>query len=579
MPSKDTPRAEAAHHGPGDPEPAVAAAETQLARLSVQIESVRALLVRLLQDVAIAERHLEPSQAAQLVEANAQLVEAALASQVQAEAAAGALKQAERVPMLDALTGLPNRAMLLDRFALAVAQAKRRGHARFALLFVDLDNFKHLNDAHGHAFGDQVLRQVAERLASAVREGDTVCRQGGDEFVLLLAELSQPGDAQAVAEKLITAVGAPIELAGQAVNLSASIGVAIYPDDGEDVDHLIARADAAMYRSKRQRAGGIAFYGQESAAAPPTGSHTPAPLSETAPAGARTADGASLDRTLEDLREANEQLVLAVLSAQELRDAAERARLRQAALVAAVVEELRNPAAPVRIASAMLGQPGAGEPLMARVTGIVEQQRAQVARVLGNVIDASRVGSGSLQLDRRRVDMADVIERTVAAFRPRMRQQRQSFEWRWPAGSTARTGSLVVQGDRARLEQIVGNLLDNACSHTPFGGHIRLVVDTGSGTLSITVADDGIGITPQALPHIFEPFVQDTLATGSTHIGAGVGLTVAHSLAQAHGGSLVAHSAGTSRGSQFVLTLLLDDRPATTPDKAAAASGTGATWT
>jgi diguanylate cyclase (GGDEF)-like protein len=579
MVSEDTPRAEGVHPGPGNPEPAVAAAETQLARLSVQIESVRALLVRLLQDVAIAECHIEPTQAAQLVEANAQLVETALASQAEAAASAKALKRAELVPVLDALTGLPNRAMLLDRFALAVAQARRHGHARFALLFVDLDEFKHLNDAHGHAFGDQVLRQVAERLASAVREGDTVCRHGGDEFVVLLAELGQPGDAQAVAEKLIKAVGAPIELAGQSVNLSASIGVAIYPDDGEDVDRLIARADAAMYRSKRQRAGGIAFFGEESAATSPTGSHTPAPASETAPAGARSADAASADRTLEDLREANERLVLAVLSAQELRDAAERARLRQAALVAAVAEELRNPAAPVRIASAMLGQPDTVEPLMERVTGIVEQQRAHVARVLANVIDASDVASGGLQLDQRRIDMGDVIERAVSAFRPRMQQQGQSFESRWSGGSTARTGSLVVQGDRARLEQIVGNLLDNACSHTPSGGHIRLAVDDGSGRLTITVADDGIGITPQALPYIFEPFVQDTLATGASSIGAGVGLTVAHGLARAHGGSLAAHSAGATRGSQFVLTLPLDDGHAAEPDKAVAAPGTGAIGT
>jgi signal transduction histidine kinase len=258
-----------------------------------------------------------------------------------------------------------------------------------------------------------------------------------------------------------------------------------------------------------------------------------------------------------------------------LRDAAERARLRQAALVEAVAEELRNPAAPIRIASAMLGRPDIGEPLMARVAGLVEQQRAQVARVLGNLIDAASVGSGGLQLDRRQVDMADVIERAVTACRRRMGQQGPSFEWRWPGGATARIGPLVVQGDGARLEQIVGNLLDNACSHTPHGGHIRLAVETGTDTLTITVDDDGIGITPQALPHVFEPFLQDTLATGSSGIGAGVGLTVAHSLARAHGGSLVAHSAGANRGSRFVLTLPLHDGQAAEPDKAGAAPGTG----
>jgi signal transduction histidine kinase len=120
-----------------------------------------------------------------------------------------------------------------------------------------------------------------------------------------------------------------------------------------------------------------------------------------------------------------------------------------------------------------------------------------------------------------------------------------------------------VQGDAARLEQVLCNLLDNACSHTPVGGRIRLAVGVDAGTLTVTVADDGIGIAPQTLAHVFEPFVHDALALGASGIGAGVGLTVAHGLARAHGGDLVAHSAGVSRGSRFVLTLPLDAGPAT----------------
>lgn len=552
MPREHTPRAEAVNDGRGASDPAVAAAEAQLARLGVQIVSVRALLVRLLQDVMTTARHLEPSPSTQLVEANTQLVEAALASRAEAETTAKALQLAEHAPVPDPLTGLPNRAMLLDRFALAAAHARRRGNARFALLFVDLDNFKQLNDAHGHAFGDQVLRQAADRLGSAVREGDTVSRHGGDEFVVLLAELAQPGDAQAVAEKLIAAVSTPFECAGQVVGLSASIGVAIYPDDGEDVDHLVARADAAMYRSKRQRAGGIAFHGAGLTGAPPPGMPTPA-------SGTVAAEPTVADRALADLREANEQLVLAVLSAQELREAAERARERQAALVAVVAEELLDPAAPVRIASAILGRPDADGVLMSRVKGIVEQQRTQVARVLHNVIEASGIGSGGLQVERRRVDMAVVIERAVAAHRPRMRQHGQSFELQGPdGGPSTELGPFLVQGDAARLEQILGNLLDNACSQTPHDGRVRLAVGVGAGMLTIAVSDDGIGIPPQAMPHVFEPFVQDALALDASGVVAGVGLTVALGLARAHGGNLVAHSAGVNRGSQFVLTLPLD---------------------
>jgi diguanylate cyclase (GGDEF)-like protein len=232
---------------------AIAAAETRLARLDAQAEAMHAVLVRLLQDVVLAERRLEDGQAAELVvEANQQLVAAALDNQAKAEVALEALKQAEQSGVLDALTQLPNRRMLVDRFAQAMANARRGGDTRFALLFVDLDNFKQLNDLYGHAFGDEVLKLVAARLVSAVREVDTVSRHGGDEFVVLLAALHQPGDAQAVAEKLIAAIGAPADLAGHVVRITASVGIALYPDDGEDVETLIARADAAMYRSKRQ---------------------------------------------------------------------------------------------------------------------------------------------------------------------------------------------------------------------------------------------------------------------------------------------------------------------------------------
>jgi len=116
-------------------------------------------------------------------------------------------------------------------------------------------------------------------------------------------------------------------------------------------------------------------------------------------------------------------------------------------------------------------------------------------------------------------------------------------------------GTLEVQGDAARLEQVVSNLLDNASKYTHEGGRIGLSIDVTADTLKLTVADNGIGITPQMLPHVFEPFVQDAQALCSSGVGLGIGLTVARALVQAHGGSLVAHSAGFSRGSRFTVTL------------------------
>jgi diguanylate cyclase (GGDEF)-like protein len=524
----------------------VADAEDKLARLGVEIEVTQAVLTRLMQEVARAESRLDRSQAARLVEVNEQLVVAAMTAQADAETAAEALRDAALAPALDALTQLPSRTTLLDRFAQTVANAKRHG-TRFALLFLDLDNFKQINDTHGHVFGDKVLRLAADRMLSVVREVDTVSRHGGDEFLVLLAELNQPGDAQTVAEKLIAALGAPAELDGQVVSVTASVGIAIYPDDAEDVDTLVARADAAMYQTKRQRAGGIAFYGKAPVEGPRLHAQPDSPAHQTVHTSA--SEVAEAERRLANLREANEKLVLAVLTAQELQAAAERARQRQTALLAAVAEELRNPMAPIRIASTMLGFPPTNDPLLPRMQQIVERQLTHMSRLLGNLVDAVDVDTGGLALDRRVVDMAQVIDRAVAANRPMMVERGQQFESHRPPGA------IEVQGDAARLEQIVSNLLDNASRFTHDGGRIGLSVAVAADTLTLTVSDNGIGVTPKMLPHLFEPFVHDAQALGLNAVGLGIGLTVARALAQAHGGSIVAHSAGPHRGSQFVVTL------------------------
>jgi signal transduction histidine kinase len=207
--------------------------------------------------------------------------------------------------------------------------------------------------------------------------------------------------------------------------------------------------------------------------------------------------------------------------------------------------------APVRIASAMLGRPPTDQPLLPRVQGIVEQHMTAMSRLVGELVDAANVDTGGLELDRRPVDMARVIDAAVAACRPTMDERDQRFELHRPPGA------LEVQGDAVRLEQVVSNLLDNASKYTHDGGRISLSVVVTAGSLTLTVSDDGIGITPQLLPYIFEPFVQDTHALGFHGVGLGIGLTVVRALVRAHGGNLVAHSAGTGRGSQFVVTLPL----------------------
>ena len=153
--------------------------------------------------------------------------------------------------MQDQLTGLPTRALLLDRLRMALGAATRN-HGRGALLFVDLDRFKQVNDVHGHAAGDAVLRAVAERMRRSVRASDTVARVGGDEFIVLLPQINQNDDSETVARKLLAAVGEPVLYEGEELAVGASIGLVEF-EEGESgsAEDLIAQADEAMYEAKR----------------------------------------------------------------------------------------------------------------------------------------------------------------------------------------------------------------------------------------------------------------------------------------------------------------------------------------
>ncbi|MBS1131173.1 MAG: response regulator receiver modulated diguanylate cyclase/phosphodiesterase with sensor(s) [Proteobacteria bacterium] len=177
------------------------------------------------------------------------------------ESRAMALKMAH-LAQHDFLTGLPNRALLTERLSRAIGQA-RRHNKRVGMLFLDLDYFKHINDSLGHAVGDQLLQQVAERLIVCIRDTDTVCRQGGDEFVILLAEIEQARDAAPIAEKLLAAFAEPCLIAGNELHVSLSIGISIYPDDGMDADAVMKNADTAMYHAKANGRNNYQFFTTE----------------------------------------------------------------------------------------------------------------------------------------------------------------------------------------------------------------------------------------------------------------------------------------------------------------------------
>ena len=158
--------------------------------------------------------------------------------------------------LCDSLTGLPNARAITERTAQAVGRSS--GGDRMALLFIDLDHFKPVNDTFGHAVGDEVLRMCAERLGSLVRGDDVVARLGGDEFLVLLHDLDRPEQAEAAAARLCAAIDQPFDVGGSVVRVSSSIGIALFPDHGRDFDALVRRADAAMYTAKASRRGAFA---------------------------------------------------------------------------------------------------------------------------------------------------------------------------------------------------------------------------------------------------------------------------------------------------------------------------------
>jgi len=159
----------------------------------------------------------------------------------------------------DGLTHLPNRALFNDRLRLGMAFAQRN-RKKMALMFIDLDKFKPVNDTYGHGFGDLLLKEVAQRLQECLRDSDTAARIGGDEFVILLPTIESEKDASMVGAKVLFAMNQPFELGEVTVNISASIGVAVYPDHGAEEKILVNSADVAMYHAKKNGRNNVKIY-------------------------------------------------------------------------------------------------------------------------------------------------------------------------------------------------------------------------------------------------------------------------------------------------------------------------------
>ena len=177
-----------------------------------------------------------------------------------AESLQVANQELRSVALYDGLTGLPNRMLLEDRLRQAVNRAARSGRL-FAIMFIDLDRFKPVNDDFGHGVGDTLLQQVGARFEAVTRKEDTVARLGGDEFVVLLTELTSRHEAAIVGQKLLNELNRPFQVESHDISVSGSIGVSIYPEDEHDIGALVSQADAAMYQVKREGRNGVTFSG------------------------------------------------------------------------------------------------------------------------------------------------------------------------------------------------------------------------------------------------------------------------------------------------------------------------------
>lgn len=521
-----------------------------LVLLNAQAVDLRAELLRLHANLAEMRLDVGGNRGAELLEANQQLILAALLADDIAEKATVRLKELTAASQRDILTNTLNRQMMLERLEAAIVSGHRH-HAKLAVMFVDLDHFKQVNDTLGHAIGDDVLRLVAARLQSVVRGSDAVSRHGGDEFLVLLAEISHAGDAGLVARKMLASLAAPCQVGNHVLHLSASIGVAVHPDDGADAGTLIEHADAAMYRAKKRGRDCFVFHADGT---PPhdAGGRTDRSQSGrlAGPSGTRQP---GLDPTLRDLREANQNLVIATLGAHEMQARSDDAHRRQVTFLAMVAHELRSPLSPISTAAGLLKHARHDAPMLERLQVIITRQVTHMSRLVEDLLDGARVNSGKFRLACCQMDFVETLRMAIETTGPALERRSQHLSVRMPSNP------VLVYGDVVRLAQVFSNLLHNASKYTPEGGEITLAATVSAKQVQVAVADNGIGITADALRNIFDLFVQDAHAVDHHGGGLGIGLAVVRELVEAHAGHVTGSSRGLGLGSEFVVTLPLMD--------------------
>jgi PAS domain S-box-containing protein len=281
-----------------------------------------------------------------------------------------------------------------------------------------------------------------------------------------------------------------------------------------------------------------------------------------------------VERATRMAAEINEALVITGLKAEALTEKLADADRAKDQFLAMLAHELRNPLAPIMTALRLMRESGGDEAVLQRAIEIVERQVRHEARLIDDLLDIARITQDKIALRKEPVDLATLIEDVIQANRPLIEARGHELSVSLPAEP------VWLEADPIRVTQLLGNLLNNAAKYTDPGGHLWLSAaregdegDVPDGAVIVRVRDTGVGISPENLPHIFDMFTQASRSLDQSHGGLGIGLSLARRIAELHGGSVDAASAGAGRGSEFVVRLPAGKRPGAHPERSDAGSG------
>ncbi len=274
----------------------------------------------------------------------------------------------------------------------------------------------------------------------------------------------------------------------------------------------------------------------------------------------------ALEATVTRLREANEHLVVAAINAQGSRDDAEATNRRQNEFLAMLAHELRNPLVPISMSATLLERSADASPQLLNFSKVIRRQVDHMARLLDDLLDAARISSGKITLSLEPMPVSNAIDQALETVLPRIRERGQHLYLNLPPEPVG------TRGDRVRLTQVFTNLIGNASKYTGDGGNVHVDVTAEAGEVVVAVRDNGTGIAPEVLPHIFDLFTQGPRSLARSEGGLGVGLNVVRNLVSMHGGTVRAESDGAGKGSRFVVRLPLSALARGEPPREASAA-------